>query len=155
MSKTTTGRTDTKVQTGLAAGTHVMTLDGPLPVEFLQPGDRIVTRHGVRHLRDIHVSLRRKVPAVTIRASALGHDRPEADITLAADHPVLVRDWRARALYGGEQVAIPAAKLADGEYVAVRVVPELRSFDLIFDEPQVIYAEGTEVSMTTTADALA
>ncbi|MEX5729306.1 putative cupin superfamily protein [Rhodovulum iodosum] len=38
----------------LAIGTIVLTMDGALPVEFLSPGDRIVTRAGARVLRDIH-----------------------------------------------------------------------------------------------------
>ncbi|WP_095589892.1 hypothetical protein [Actibacterium ureilyticum] len=37
----------------LAIGTMVMTLDGALPVEYLTPGDRIVTRAGLRILRQI------------------------------------------------------------------------------------------------------
>ena len=138
-----------KTQTGLTTGTRVMTLDGPLPVEFLQPGDRIVTRQGVRNLRGVRVSVRQKARAVTIRASALGHHRPEADITVAADHRILVRDWRARALYATDQATVPAEKLVGGEHVTLRTVAELRTFDLIFDEAQVIYAEGTEVAMAT------
>ena len=33
---------------GIAAGTVVATADGYLPVDFLSPGDRVVTRHGMR-----------------------------------------------------------------------------------------------------------
>ena len=139
-----------KVQTGVAAGTRIMTLDGPLPIEFLQPGDRIVNRQGVRVLRGVNVNLREKARAVTIRASALGHDRPEADVTIAADHELLLRDWRAKALYGAAQAAVPAAKLVDGEFISVHTVDELRTYDLVFDTPQIVYAEGTEVAMTAT-----
>ncbi len=39
--------------TGLAPGTIIYTLDGALPVEFLSPGDRIITRAGMRPLRGI------------------------------------------------------------------------------------------------------
>jgi hypothetical protein len=38
---------------GLPVGTVVLTLDGALPVEFLNEGDRIVTRAGMRLLRRI------------------------------------------------------------------------------------------------------
>ena len=37
----------------LACGTQVMTSEGLLPVEYLTPGDRIITRNGMRELRDI------------------------------------------------------------------------------------------------------
>ena len=33
-------------KTGLCEGTHVMTLQGSLPVEYLVGGDRVVTRNG-------------------------------------------------------------------------------------------------------------
>lgn len=54
---------------GLATGTVVFTLDGALPVEFLEPGDRIVTRAGARVLRRIDV--------VAGGGFVLGFDRPE------------------------------------------------------------------------------
>ncbi|WP_460273319.1 hypothetical protein [Celeribacter sp. ULVN23_4] len=38
---------------GLLLGTKVMTADGALPVEYLEPGDRVITRAGMRTLLDI------------------------------------------------------------------------------------------------------
>ena len=38
---------------GIAPGTIIHTLDGSLPVEYLSPGDRIITRAGMRVLRAI------------------------------------------------------------------------------------------------------
>jgi len=38
---------------GLPLGTEVMTADGALPVEYLEPGDRVVTRTGMRRLKTI------------------------------------------------------------------------------------------------------
>ena len=35
---------------GMVAGTRIRTLEGLLPVEYLEPGDRIVTRSGARRL---------------------------------------------------------------------------------------------------------
>ncbi len=43
---------DTDV-TGLVAGAEVLTIEGLMPVEFLEPGDRIVTRGGVRRLAEL------------------------------------------------------------------------------------------------------
>lgn len=42
-----------RMRAGLPTGTVVLTADGALPVEYLSPGDRIVTRAGMRVLRDI------------------------------------------------------------------------------------------------------
>lgn len=38
---------------GLPMGTEIMTAEGILPVEYLEPGDRIITRSGMRMLRNI------------------------------------------------------------------------------------------------------
>jgi len=38
---------------GLAPGTIIYTAEGTLPVEFLTPGDRVITRAGMRVLQAI------------------------------------------------------------------------------------------------------
>jgi len=140
---------------GIASGTVLATLDGYLPVDFLEPGNRVVTREGMRILRAIRVH-RYSGRAVTITASALGHDRPEHDLTLPADTRVLLRDWRAGALYGSAQAVVPVSRLVDGEYVAETSVRSMRLYELVFDTPQVVYAEGVELvcdSVPATATA--
>jgi hypothetical protein len=129
---------------GIASSTVVATLDGYLPVDFLQAGDRIVTRAGMRVVREIRVE-RFSGPAVRITASALGHDRPEQDLTLPADTLILLRDWRAQAIYGQAQALVPVERLVDGEYVVHEDVLGMRLYDLIFDTHQIVYAEGVEI----------
>lgn len=129
---------------GVSSGTIVATLEGYLPVEFLSVGDRIVTRNGMRVLRQISVQ-RYSGPAVRITASALGHDRPEQDLTVPAGMPILIRDWRAGAIFGQDQAMVPAERLVDGEYIAAGSVTGMRLYELMFDEPEVVYAEGVEL----------
>lgn len=138
---------------GIASGTVLATLDGYLPVDFLEPGDRVVTRSGAQVLRAVRVH-RYTGAAVTIRAGALGHDRPEQDLTLPADTRVLLRDWRAGALYGADQAFVALARLIDGEYVTACDVRSMRLYELIFDAPQVIYAEGVELMCSEPVGAL-
>lgn len=38
---------------GFAKGTAILTAEGALPVEYLEPGDRIVTRSGMQPLKNI------------------------------------------------------------------------------------------------------
>ncbi|MGQ0565917.1 MAG: Hint domain-containing protein [Gemmobacter sp.] len=130
--------------TGLVEGSIVMTLKGARAVEALAPGDRIVTRAGALVLRDIAVRRDRHARLVRISASALGNERPDEDIVVAADQPILVRDWRAQALAGAAQAMIPAARLADGEYIRAEARRDIRVFRLVFDQPAVIYAQGLE-----------
>ena len=131
---------------GMLAGTMVRTLEGVLPVEYLTPGDRIVTRSGARRLTSISVVSRKMVDLVRIRASTMGHDRPDQDLLLSPGQPVVIRDWRAQALYGVPAAAIPAARLADGEFVCLETHRQVRLFVLRFDDEEVIYAEGLEIA---------
>lgn len=131
---------------GILAGTRVRTLEGILPVEYLTPGDRIVTRAGARRLTSISVVARKMVDLVRIRASTMGHDRPDQDLFLSPGQPVVIRDWRAQALYGLPAAAIPAARLADGEFVCLETHRQVRLFTLRFDDEEVIYAEGLELA---------
>ena len=139
------GKADPALVQGMAAGTRIRTLDGVLPVEFLQPGDRIVTRSGARRLVAVSVRQSRALDVVRLRASTLGHGRPEADLLLGPGQPVVVRDWRARILYGAEVAAVPCTRLADGEFV-LRETRDLRLYTLRFAEDEVIWAEGVELA---------
>lgn len=131
---------------GLAAGTIVLTLAGALPVEHLTAGDRIITRSGARTLRAIRSEAVASARMVRVSASALGIDQPEDDLLLAADQPVLIRDWRAKAMKGVSQAMMPAAALVDGEYIRAEAVSSQRVFTLEFDAPVVIYAGGLELA---------
>jgi hypothetical protein len=130
----------------MLAGTMVRTLDGILPVEYLTPGDRIVTRNGARRLTSVSVQARKMVDLVRIRASTLGHDRPEQDLLVSPGQPLLIRDWRAKAIFGVAVAAIPASRLADGEFVCLETHRQVRLFTLRFDDDEVIYAEGLELA---------
>ncbi|MDF2142363.1 Hint domain-containing protein [Paenirhodobacter sp. CAU 1674] len=128
---------------GVAQGTLVLTLDGALPVEYLAPGDRVITRSGARPLRAVAARL---VTGGLIRVApgALGHDRPERALILGGQAQVLVRDWRAQALYGQSQALVPVGRLLDGGYITP-CAGRMRLFALQFAAPEVIYADGVEV----------
>lgn len=131
---------------GITAGTTVLTLEGELPVQFLSTGDRIITRSGAKVLKDVEVAVVRDAAMVRISASALGHDRPEEDMFVAPAQPILVRDWRAKALYGKEAAMVEAQRLADGEYIRKELVAEVRLFTLRFEREEVVYAGGLELA---------
>jgi hypothetical protein len=134
------------------AGTPILTLDGSLPVEFLQPGDRIVTRAGMRRLSQVEVRVVRNARVVRIAHETLGKDTPSDDILVAAGQMVLVRDWRAQALAGVPAALFPAARLADGEYIRNQTLPEARLFTLVFEDEAIIYAAGLELVCPAMAD---
>jgi hypothetical protein len=130
----------------LLAGTSVLTLDGALPVEFLNPGDRVITRDsGVAVLRAVRRRAR-ALEAVRIRAGSLGNARPDRDITLAAAQEILVRDWRAATLFGASQALVPVARLVDGAFIRALGVIAVETVELVFDAPHILYADGLELA---------
>lgn len=129
---------------GLVEGTPVMTLKGPVAVQDLRPGDRVVTRAGALALVAVDRRMLARARLVRVSESALGRDRPEADMWVAADQPILVRDWRAKAMAGSDRAMIPAVRLADGEYIRAEARRDVAVHALRFAVPTVVYAGGLE-----------
>jgi hypothetical protein len=127
-------------------GTPVLTLEGAMPVEYLQPGDRVLTRSGMRRLTQVAVTVVQNARVVMVAHETLGVDRPSADVSVSAAQQILIRDWRAKALTGGTQAMVAAGRLVDGEYIRATVLPEARFFTLGFAEDAVIYAGGLELA---------
>lgn len=146
--KTVTTAENTALCTGIAAGARILTLDGALPVEYLEPGDRIITRSGMRVLRAITTRVCDADTVMQVAAGALGFDRPEGTIRVGADQHVVLRDWRAKAMFGRAEASVPVVALNDGHYVTPQKAPGLRLYALSFDAPEVIYAEGMELATT-------
>ncbi len=152
MSQATDGRVAAKAAVnhsighGIALGTQVMTLDGALPVEYLSPGDRILTRDGVRRLAAVEVTVIRNARLIRICASTLGHDKPTDDLLVSPDQPVFIRDWRAKAMFGSKSAMVAAKRLADGEFIRHETLSQVRLYTLRFDAPCVIYAGNLELS---------
>jgi len=146
-----TPETAAQAGAGLPGAALIMTLAGERPVAGLRPGDRIVTRDSgtavLRALRGRHAS----GPMVHVRAGSLGHARPGRDTLLPAGQPVLVRDWRARALFGAPRALVPARRLVDGTFVTLRPNCDLTVCDLIFDTPHVLYVDGLELASCLSA----
>lgn len=140
---------------GLATGTIVLTMTGETPVEEIKAGDRVITRDsGVAVVKAVR---RRRITtrAVRIIAGSLGHTRPERDVVVPAAQEILIRDWRAEALFGRKQALVPAARLADGEFVTVTGETEMVVHEIGFDTPHIIYADGLEVASHMPAAELA
>lgn len=145
---------------GLGAGMKVLTLDGAIPVEFLSPGDRVITRSGARILRGVSVrtvenGLIARIDPEAIATGETGAARGK--LTLGADQAVLLRDWRAVAMFGSREAVAQLRRLADGRHIALRPGAGTRLYALAFDRDEVIYVEGLEVAVSaeTTCTAVA
>lgn len=134
------------VRAGFVCGTILLTRDGEMPVEFLSPGDRVITRdvgmvrlNRIRHRRTF-------TRAISFAAGSLGHTRPDQDLILPADQLVLIRDWRAQAMFGTAQAMVRADALIDDEFIRDLGPQKMLLHQLQFDAPHVIYAGGLELA---------
>ena len=136
-------------------GTRILTPDGPVAIETLEAGDRVITRdHGVQQIRWMgattlsagFMAARPSLRPVLIRKGALGNDLPEQDMRLSRQHRVLVRDWRAEVMFGVEGgVLVPAFSLCnDSSVVQERPTDDVTYIHMAFDDHEVVYADGVE-----------
>lgn len=130
---------------GMLSGSIILTLDGEIPVEHLLPGDRIITRDSGMSVLGSVYRHQLRTRAIRIVAGSLGDTRPDRDVLLPEDQRILVRDWRAQALFGMRQVWVPVQALLDGEFIVSEGLQTMTLHELSFDEQHVIYADGLEM----------
>ena len=136
-------------------GTMILTLSGPVPIENLVAGDRVVTRdHGAQPIRWIgsttvkgeYASANKRLRPITIRKDALGHNQPDRDMQVSRQHRILLRDWRSEVLFGkSEGVLVPAFALCnDSSIVESNPTTDVTYIHMVFDRHEVVYADGIE-----------
>ena len=146
-------------------GSLIETMDGPVAIEKLRAGDMIRTRDngykaiswiGSRvFLNDRSETLQRISP-IRIRAGALGQGLPARDLYLSPQHRVLVRSRIAERMFGQDEVLVAVKHLLALEGVdAVEDFGEVEYFHILFDQHEIVYADGLEAeSLFTGAQAL-
>lgn len=130
---------------GYAAGTRVLCADGPIPAEFIEIGDRVITRDaGIARVTNIS---RRTLRTNFIRFKpyALDETGPTSDLVLTQDQTVLVRNWRAREAFGIDCALVEAALLVDNLFIEMTEPREEVLFQISFASPHILYLEGIEV----------
>ena len=136
----------------IVAGSIIFTAEGEIPVEYLSPGDKVVTRDsGMVTLLDTFIH-RIPAQAVAIKAGSLGHTRPDHNVIIPAEQNILVRDWRAQSMFGKAQTIVQAGDLIDGEFITDLGARDLHLVHLTFDRQHVIYADGLEISVPLAKD---
>lgn len=125
-------------------GTQItMSSGAQKPVENLEIGDQILTRDdGIQQLRWIGQSTHRAVgefAPICIRSGALHN---ENDLLVSADHRLFIYQRSDKLGAGRNEVLVRARHLINGDSVVLREGGFVDYFQLLFDEHQIIYAEG-------------
>lgn len=139
-------------------GTKIDTLLGACKIEDLKPGSMVKVRapnggsdyeyaelkrmysrrFSIEDLR-AHPNLR----PVRIKAGALGNGLPENDLVVSRQHRMLVNSSAVHNMFNVQEVLVSAIRLTKMPQIFVdRAVNEVEYFHLLFDDHQVVFAEG-------------
>ncbi len=128
----------------LTDGTLVETQNGLIPVEELAVGDLIRTKdNGFQPLQWIGsrtVDARGDFAPICLSRGSFGNDR---DLLVSPEHRMLIDGWKCELLFGEPEV-LCAAKHLVGNFDDVYRSPRetVTYFHLMFDEHEIIFAEG-------------
>ncbi|HMO73411.1 MAG TPA: Hint domain-containing protein, partial [Paracoccaceae bacterium] len=132
-------------------GTRIVTDAGPVAVEHLRPGDRVLTRDsGFRPLvwcgrRALSLAEAAAQPAfapVRIARGALGPGVPSRDLVVSPQHRMLLAGARAEMLFGEHEVLVAALHLV-GLPGVTRLPPQAVDYvHVMCERHEVIQAEG-------------
>lgn len=134
----------------LGRGALIQTPTGPVAVEDLLPGDRVVTDRGALPLRwkgsRVIAPQHGNVGLFRVTAEAFGPTRPSPDLLLGSAARVVLRQTRLQSLIGAEAALMPVAALDDSETVIrIRPVSAMQVFHLGFDGHVTFTANGVEL----------
>lgn len=126
---------------------------GARAVEDLRAGDRITTRDGgpqtLRWIGRQTVAAGGDLAPVAINAGVLGNPRR---LCVAPRQRLIMRDWRAELFFGQDEALVEAHELIDGVAVRPDLADSVAYYHLLFDRPEVIFAEGVAVASLDPAD---
>jgi hypothetical protein len=136
------------------AGTHLLTPEGPRPVELIGPGDSVLTRDngaqevrwsGYQRLSGARLFAMPHLRPIRIRSGAMGEDRPEGDLLVSPEHQLLLRDTQARDLFNEPEVLVAARDLVDGRTIRPEAgLRDVTYVHLLTARHEIVWANGVE-----------
>jgi VCBS repeat-containing protein len=135
-----------------ASSTLIETDEGPCPIEYLKPGQRIITTdHGPQPLRWIG-SVRfsadqlrddETLCPILIEAGAIGPGCPSQALSVSRQHRMLVRSAAARDAFGSGEALVPAIQLVGLPGITVDCDRTgITYYHLLFDAHEVVFGNG-------------
>ncbi|WGH78491.1 Hint domain-containing protein [Jannaschia ovalis] len=132
-------------------GTLIATPRGEVPVEALEPGDRVITRDngiqvvrwtGRRDLTRAEMAANGALRAVRIAAGALGHGLPERDMTVSPQHRVLIANDETMLYFDEREVLVAAKHLVGRPGITRAEAEDISYIHVMFDNHEVILSNG-------------
>lgn len=141
---------------GLEGSAFVRTPCGSRRIEFLRPGDLIVTRdNGLQPVRMIwtrtvtaaEIAADPSLAPVRFKSRAIGPMMPQRDLLLAPDHRVLVPGWRLADVADDCPCLLAAreiSEVSDAGFID-KNHSEITFYNVLFEDHQVFTANGLPV----------
>ncbi|MER5170925.1 Hint domain-containing protein [Thioclava sp. GXIMD2076] len=139
----------------LAGGTLIATDEGPQPIDWLRPGDRVLTRdNGYQPLLWLgHHTMPRRAPLATqlmsVSAELLGPNLPERELVMSPRTGVLLAGPELELWFAEAEMLAQADHLAPH---SPRLEGRRMVYSLLFTAPELVLAEGMWVA-TVQADS--
>lgn len=125
------------------AGTLITTMRGAVPIEYLLPGDKVLTMDNgykqVRWLGNRTVRATGKNAPIHIPAGALGNER---DLVVSPNHRMWLRSAEAELLLGDHEVLVPAKFLVGFFGISQQRGGLIGYHHMLFDQHEIVFAEG-------------
>lgn len=125
-------------------GTRIACDTGEKPVESIQVGDLVKTMdHGLQPVRWVgsaKLSGKGANAPVCFQKGAVGNTR---DLLVSPQHRMLLTGWKAEILFGKPEVLASAISLVNDRTIRQKQLPEVEYFHILFDQHEVIFAEGS------------
>jgi VCBS repeat-containing protein len=134
-------------------GTRISTPQGARPVEDLQVGDEVLTADegprkivwiGSKRVSAGQVPDFEKLQPIRILPDTFGPGIPSRELRVSPMHRISVRGAHAMLLFGEQEVLCAAKMLVNGTTILRGQADEVEYFHILFDEHQVILADGCE-----------
>lgn len=132
-------------------GAMILTDQGEIAVDDLQPGDRVLTRdHGYQPIRwigrrdmtAVELLAEPRFNPVSIAAGALGAGMPHRDMLVSPQHRILITGARSELLFGEHEILVAAKHLVGQAGIEQRLSSGVSYLHILFDAHEIVRADG-------------
>ncbi len=133
-------------------GTTLMTAEGAQPVDWIRPGDKVMTKdHGFQPALWVGrttISAKKLATSpglcpIRITAHSIDTQTPAQDLRLSPEHRVLLKSYQTELLFGTDEVFSPIKAVANERDIAPdRPLHEISYYHILFQNHEIVLAEG-------------